>query len=58
MADRGKLIPVSLRLEIKQRRLDEPVRKVAESLGISKTTVQKYGNKNGTKPLNSLRSVC
>lgn len=51
MADRGTPIPVSVRLEIKQRRLDEPVRKVADSLGLSKTTVQKYG-KNGTNQLN------
>jgi hypothetical protein len=57
MADRGKLIPVSVRLEIKQRLLEEPVRKVADSLRLSKTTVQKYGNNKVTKPLNATLSV-
>ncbi len=51
MAERGKPIPVSLRMEIKERRTSEPVRSVASSLGISKTTVQKYGKQFGTNSL-------
>ena len=48
MASRGKPIPFSLREQIRQRRQFEPVRKVAQALRISKTTVQKYGRKIGT----------
>lgn len=47
MAERGKPIPIATRLEIKDRRQSETVRRVAEQLQVSKTTVQKYG----TRPL-------
>lgn len=49
MAERGKPIPFDLRLQIKEKRATETVRHVANELSISKTTVQKYGKKNGTK---------
>jgi len=54
MANTGKLLPFSTRMEIRQRRqIPEPIRKIAQSLGLSKTTVQKYsGNNRGTKLLN------
>lgn len=48
MAERGKPIPFSMREEIKSRRDESTVREVAKNLGVSKTTVQKYGNKFGT----------
>lgn len=48
MANRGKPLPFALREQIQQRRQCEPVRKVAQALSISKTTVQKYGRKFGT----------
>jgi len=58
MADRGKLLSIATRLEIKERRVSEPVRKVAASLGLSKTTVAKYSReKNGTKPLKDLEDM-
>ena len=58
MADRGKLLSIATRLEIKERRVSEPVRKVAASLGLSKTTVSKYSReKNGTKPLKDLEDM-
>lgn len=45
MADRGKPIPFSMRQEIKEARQQrrEPVRQVAERLGVGTATVQKYG---------------
>lgn len=56
MADRGTPIPIAVRMEIKQRRtMRETVRTVAQALGLSKTTVQKYGRENGTKLLNAER---
>lgn len=51
MAERGKPIPISTRLEIKDRRQTEPIRKVATALGLSKSTVQKYGKQFGTSLL-------
>lgn len=51
MADTGKPLPFPLRVEIKEHRQRETVRQVAERLGLSKTTVQKYGNKRGTNLL-------
>lgn len=52
MAERGKPLPINTRMEIKQRHASgEPLRRVAESLGISKTTAQKFG----TKPLKDRR---
>lgn len=50
MAARGKPLPFSVRNEIKTRRTGETVRRVAAALGVSKTTVQKYAGKFGTKP--------
>jgi response regulator of citrate/malate metabolism len=50
MATKGRPIPFSLREEIKARRAEDTVRKVAQTLQVSKTTVQKYGHKYGTKP--------
>lgn len=55
MADTGRPLPFLLRLEIRERRKEETVRRIAESLGLSKTTVQKYGNKRGTKLLSEKR---
>jgi response regulator of citrate/malate metabolism len=49
MAERGKPIPVELRLKIKEQRTAVTVRTLAAALGVSKTTVQKYGGKNGTR---------
>lgn len=49
MAERGKPLPFNLREQIKQQRALETVRRVAGALGVSKTTVQKYGKQNGTK---------
>ena len=39
----GKPLPVQIRLEIRKRRAGSTVREVASDLGVSKTTVQKYG---------------
>jgi response regulator of citrate/malate metabolism len=50
MAERGKPIPVNLRLAIKEQRTNTTVRTLAASLGLSKTTIQKYAGKIGTKP--------
>lgn len=52
MADAGKIIPLSVRMEIRERRQqEEPIRKIAEDLRLSKTTVQKYGRNRGTNLL-------
>lgn len=48
MAERGKPLPLHSRMEIKQRHAErQTLRQIAASLGISKTTAQKFG----TKPL-------
>lgn len=57
MAERGKLIPISVRMEIKERLATEAIRKVADALRLSKTTVYKYGSQNGTKSLNRERLI-
>lgn len=49
MAERGKPIPFDVRAQIKDGRVLGTVRQVAAVLGLSKTTVQKYKGKNGTK---------
>jgi response regulator of citrate/malate metabolism len=49
MAERGKPIPFSLREQIKADRQEKTVRQIANERAISKTTVQKYGGKFGTK---------
>ena len=41
--NRGRPLPFSVREKIKALRVETPVRKVAEQLQVSKTTVQKYG---------------
>lgn len=54
MANRGTPIPWNLRSKIAElRRQDEPAsyREIADRLGISKTTVQKYASKIGTNSL-------
>lgn len=51
----GKLLPLAIRIEIRERRHEETVRQIAESLRLSKTTVQKYGYNRGTKPLSEKR---
>ena len=49
MANRGRPIPFDMKLAIKEKRATETVRKVASELRVSKTTVQKYAGKFGTK---------
>lgn len=49
MAERGKPLKFDVREQIKARRAEATVRQVASELSVSKTTVQKYGKKNGTK---------
>lgn len=52
MADRGKPLPLSTKQEIKERHASgETLRRIAESLEVSKTTAQKFG----TKPLQGKR---
>jgi IS30 family transposase len=52
MAERGKPLAFGTRQEIKQRHASgESLRKIAEALGISKTTAQQFG----TKPLQQKR---
>jgi DNA invertase Pin-like site-specific DNA recombinase len=54
MAKRGKPLPFEMKQEIKQRHsAGEPLRKIAEALGISKTTAQQFG----TKPLQRKRQA-
>lgn len=50
MAERGKPIPIAVRLQIKEQRASSTVRALADALRLSKTTVQKYAGKIGTKP--------
>lgn len=49
MAERGKPIPFALKEAIKAKRREATVRQLASELQLSKTTVQKYGKKIGTK---------
>lgn len=49
MADRGKPIPFNLREQIKADRQQKTVRQVAAERAVSKTTVQKYSGKFGTR---------
>lgn len=49
MAQRGSPLPFAIREAIKQLRQQSTVRATAASVGVSKTTVQKYGKQNGTK---------
>jgi response regulator of citrate/malate metabolism len=49
VAERGKPIPVAVRLQIKEQRTNTTVRALADALRLSKTTVQKYAGKIGTK---------
>jgi hypothetical protein len=52
MAQRGRPLPLAVKQEIRQRHAaSEPLRKIAEALGISKTTAHKFG----TKPLKERR---
>ncbi len=52
MAERGKPIPLPMRMEIKRRHsAGESLRKIAAELRISKTTAQQFG----TKPLQQRR---
>jgi len=46
MAERGKPLPFGMKQEIRQRRTDATVRAVARELQVSKSTVQKYGNRS------------
>jgi response regulator of citrate/malate metabolism len=50
MAARGTPLPFNVRQQIKEQRASETVRRIADTLKVSKTTVQKYGGKYGTKP--------
>lgn len=43
MANRGRPLPFNLREQIKEQRREATVRVTAAMLGVSKTTVQKYG---------------
>ena len=53
MAERGKPLPLLLRMEIKQRHASgEPLRRIAADLNVSKTTAAKFG----TKPLKEKRA--
>lgn len=53
MASKGKPLPIAVKQEIKQRHsTGEPLRRIADSLGISKTTAAKFG----TKPLQGKRA--
>lgn len=49
MAERGRPLKFAIREQIKAQRQEATVRQVAREFGLSKTTVQKYGKKNGTK---------
>ena len=50
MAERGRPLAFAVREQVKELRATETVRRVAEQLRLSKTTVQKYQGKFGTKP--------
>ena len=49
MAQRGSPLPFALKQAIRENRPQTTVRELARELNVSKTTVQKYGKKNGTK---------
>ena len=49
MAERGKPLSFNTREQIKAQRSERTVREVARNLAVSKTTVQKYSSKIGTK---------
>lgn len=48
MAETGKPLPFALKQAIREKRPATTVRELARELNVSKTTVQKYGNKRGT----------
>lgn len=50
MAARGKPLAFSVRQQIKERRPETPIRKVASTLRVSPNTVRKYESKFDTKP--------
>lgn len=49
MAETGKPLPFALKQTIREKRPETTVRQLARELGVSKTTVQKYGGNRGTK---------